>query len=230
MKKTIFIILLCVGVLLMLLGGIFLFLNLSDGSFAFLHRDGSAWKGDNSSYDQPNEIVVTPESGMPGEGYVPSVEPPAESVYPDLYEVEDPSLEYAVDFTFTDRDGVEHRLSDFYGKPIIINFWATWCPPCQAELPYFDAASKFYQDKIQFLMVDLVDGSYETEDSTIQFVEENRYSFPLFFDSYGEGSDAYEITAIPLTVAINSHGQIVTTHLGSMTQEELMELINQLLK
>lgn len=144
-------------------------------------------------------------------------------------EEDDPSLEMAPDFQLKDRDGNTYSLSDFRGKPVIINFWATWCGPCQAELPYFNEAYTEYGDRIQFLMVDLVDGSYETESGTIDFVDSNGYRFPLFFDCDSQGMNAYEITAIPMTVIINSHGRIVDTHVGSMSRAELQELIDKLL-
>lgn len=139
------------------------------------------------------------------------------------------SLEAAADFTFTDRFGEEQKLSTFFGKPIIINFWATWCGPCQMELPYFNEANEKYGDKIQFVMLDLADGAYETREGAIAFAENKGYSFPLYFDELGEGSLAYSITAIPLTVVINAEGRIVDTHLGTMSSEELQVLIDKVL-
>ena len=143
---------------------------------------------------------------------------------------EDSGLEPAYDFSFTDSEGNTHRLSDFYGKPILINFWATWCPPCRAELPYLDAAFAKYGDRIQFFLMDLVDGGSETEESTRNFAAENGYSFPLYFDSSSEGMIAYGITAIPYTVAIDSQGNIVAVHLGGMTEEDLQSIMDDLLK
>ena len=142
---------------------------------------------------------------------------------------EDAAADRAPDFTLQDRYGEEEKLSAFFGKPIIINFWATWCGPCRMELPFFNEANEEYGDRIQFLMVDLVDGAYETREGAIAFAENNGYGFPLYFDGLGEGSLAYSIQAIPLTVVIDADGRLVETHLGSMSSEELQVLIDKVL-
>lgn len=172
----------------------------------------------------------TDEPSVPSE--LPKIEEnaPAPEETSDQSEEEDSSLDPALDFSFTDREGNTCKLSDYHGKPIIINFWATWCPPCRAELPYLDAAFAQYGDQIQFFLMDLVDGYTETEEFTQDFVEQNGYSFPLYFDSKAEGVAAYGITAIPYTVAIGSDGKIVATHLGSMTEDDLQSIIDAVLK
>ena len=162
-----------------------------------------------------------------GSDKLPATTEPAEPV---LTEAEnDSEKELAADFSFQDRDGNSLHLSEFRGKPVILNFWATWCGPCQSELPYFDAASAEYADQIQFLMMDLVDGSYEKTENTIRFMEENAYTFPLYFDSDAEGALAYGVNAIPFTVAIDADGRVVDTHLGAMSRQDLDALIETLL-
>ena len=135
----------------------------------------------------------------------------------------------AVDFSFTDGDGEEHQLSELFGKPTIINFFATWCPPCRAELPYFDAAYQDYGDRINFVVLDLVDSGDETVQNGLDFLASNGYSFPLYFDSSFEGYGAYGSGYVPVTVLISADGGLVESHTGGLSQSELQEMIDRLL-
>ena len=130
------------------------------------------------------------------------------------------------DFTVTDKDGKEVKLSEFIGKPIVVNFWASWCPPCKAELPHFDKLSKEYQGKVHFLMVNL---SGENKESVKNFVESNGYAFPLYFDDKDSGQKAYSVSSIPVTVFITADGNIGSQRMGAMSEATLRNYINQLL-
>lgn len=136
----------------------------------------------------------------------------------------------AADFTVDDKDGAEVRLTDMLGKPVIVNFWATWCPPCKAELPHFQKACKEYGDQIQFMMVDLMDGSRETDTTLQAFMLANGYTFPLFVDRSGDASRAYEIYSIPKTIAVTADGKLLSERIGSMTESDLADLIQKLLE
>lgn len=129
--------------------------------------------------------------------------------------------ERAADFGVIDAKGDHVRLSDFAGTPVIVNFWATWCPPCLRELPAFDKVAAEYDGKIRFMMVDLTDGRSETVEGAKAFAAEHGYSFPLFFDTMGEGAEAYGVRAIPTTVVITADGEIEQTHVGSMDEQTL---------
>ena len=129
--------------------------------------------------------------------------------------------EAAPDFTVYDREGNAVSLSSLRGKPVVVNFWATWCPPCRMELPYFDAAYAEYGEDVTFLMVDLTDGERDTVESAAAFTEEAAYSYPLYFDSDFSGAAAYAVNAIPLTVFVDADGGLVSTHLGAMDEETL---------
>lgn len=136
----------------------------------------------------------------------------------------------APDFTVIDSEGNEVKLSDFFGKPIVLNFWASWCPPCKAEMPHFE---KIYPDvkvDIVFLMVDLVDGQRETLDTGKKFIADTGYTFPVYFDTKQEAAYAYGITSIPSTFLIDKDGNIVKWYQGGIDEETLLagiELIKE---
>jgi len=135
----------------------------------------------------------------------------------------------AADFEVLNSAGYLIKLSDRFGKPIIINFWATWCGPCCMELPYFDKLSREYGDKIDFMMVNLTDGEEDTVDSVNDFMAENGYSFPLYYDVLFSAYNAYHIMSIPMTVAISADGNVIKTHIGTMSEDAVSELINELI-
>lgn len=133
------------------------------------------------------------------------------------------------DFTVTDNDGKLVSLSDYFGTPIVLNFWATWCGPCRAELPAFDKAYAEYGDEVALLMVNLTDGIRDTEAGVAQFVAENGYSFPVYLDKEGSAANAYELYSIPMTVFINADGSLMDYRIGELSEEVLEDCISQLI-
>ena len=124
-------------------------------------------------------------------------------------------------FTALDEEGNEVELYDFLGKPIVLNFWASWCGPCRAEMPDFESAYKEYGDKINFLMVNLTDGSTETVESASEFIGLEGFSFPLLFDSTQEAAYLYGVYSIPMTFFIDAEGYLVARASGSINGEML---------
>lgn len=136
----------------------------------------------------------------------------------------------AADFSVMDMSGNTVKLSDYFGKPIVINFWATWCGPCNSELPAFDEMYRKYGDDIIFMMVDLTDGVRDTVDNVESFIAEKGYSFPVFFDIEFSAVNAYSIRSIPLSVFIDQNGKLVQQHIGAMSSSVLQECIEMLQK
>lgn len=136
----------------------------------------------------------------------------------------------AFDFTVLDNSGNEVSLFDFKGKPIVVNFWATWCGYCTEEFPYFENMYLKYKDDVEFLMVNLTDGQGETVESARDYISENGYTFPVYYDTSLEAATIYEAYSIPLTVVIDKNANVTEYHLGAITEEKLENYILKVLE
>ncbi len=126
--------------------------------------------------------------------------------------------EIAPDFTLTDLEGNSIILSEYRGKVVFINFWATWCPPCRAEMPEIEAVYQEYKDKgVVVIGVDIL----EPEDVVRQFVEQGGYSWTFVLDTTGAVSDDYKIAAIPTSFFIDGEGIIQAVNIGAMTKRAM---------
>ena len=140
---------------------------------------------------------------------------------------ENPDL--APDFTVYDIDGNSFKLSDFQGKPVILNFWASWCGPCKAEMPEFEEAYTKYGEDIHFVIVNLTDGRSETVESASGYIAEMGYTFPVYYDTQMDAAYTYGISSIPMTVFIDDEGVITGGQVGMISAEALEENIGSLL-
>ena len=127
--------------------------------------------------------------------------------------------ESAPSFTLVDLDGNQVSLSNFRGKAVFVNFWATWCPPCRAEMPEMEAVYQEYKNKdVVVIGVNVL----ESEDDVRQFVEQGGYSWTFLLDVSGEVAANYEVVSIPASFFIDREGIIQAVNIGSMT-EQVME-------
>lgn len=143
-------------------------------------------------------------------------------------ETEDPHLTKAPDVKFTDMDGNERTLSEFLGKPIILNFWASWCGPCKSEMPDFQKAYQEYDTQVQFLMVNCTSSPQETMDKAKAFIADSGFTFPVFFDTTGEASQAYSAYTIPMTWFIDQDGYLAAYAQGSLSGNALRQGISMI--
>ena len=127
----------------------------------------------------------------------------------------------APDFSMIDIGGNTIRLSDMRGKPVVLNFWASWCPPCRIEMPDFDKVYKEVGNDVQFVMLCLVDGRQETVERGSAYITEQGFSFPVYFDTKQEGAYAYGIRSIPTTLFIDSNGYIAAGVQGAISESTL---------
>lgn len=133
------------------------------------------------------------------------------------------------DITLIDQYGEEHKLSDYKGKKIFLNFWATWCPPCKAEMPYIEELYNEYggnKEDVIILGVATPNLGREGNREHIEsFLNDNNYKFPVVFDEDAQLILQYRINAFPTTFIINKEGYIEKQIPGAMNKETMKELI-----
>ena len=147
----------------------------------------------------------------------------------------EPAENAAPDFSFYDIEGNAHTLSELRGKPVIPNFWASWCGPCKSEMPDLEAAYQEYGEEIHFVLVNLTDGTSETVATASEYIAGQGYSFPVYYDispdgtSVLAGATAYGVTAIPITYFIDAEGNVVAYASGMMSASRLQQGIDMIL-
>ena len=139
----------------------------------------------------------------------------------ELVPTESISQNAAPDFTVTDGDGNEVKLSDFRGKGVVLNFWASWCGPCKSEMPHFQEAFEEFREDVQFLMVNMSDAFGDSRADAQKVLEQNGYTFPVFYDTKAECAYGYGISGIPVTVFIDADGNIVSMKTGMISKTDL---------
>ncbi len=221
------------GVLLILIG-IMTFTGWMNSFSAYVNRfvPGSSTNKqsevteDNTSteQDQPSTDANTPSPSVS-----PSPEPSPEAS-------QEKEVIPAFDFTLMDQYGTEHTLSDYKGKVVFLNFWATWCPPCREEMPDIEALYKdsgLNQEDIIVLGVanpvspEHPNNSDVSKEEIIAFMEENNYTFPVVFDETGEVLSNYYISAFPTSFFIDAEGNIFGYAPAMMTRAMMDNAIQQ---
>lgn len=145
-------------------------------------------------------------------------------------ESEEQELQLAPDFVVYDAQGNAARLTDYRGKPVVLNFWASWCGPCKMEMPDFQTAYETYGEQVTFLMVNLTDGSQETVDSAWEYISGQGYTFPVYYDTQFSGAMAYSVTAIPMTCFIDAQGNLVSRKMSALSADQILEGLEAILE
>ena len=122
----------------------------------------------------------------------------------------------APNFTVYTEDGTAVKLSELYGKPIILNFWASWCPPCKSEMPDFETMYQKYGEDIHFVMINLTDGQRETVESGAAYVEAQGFTFPVYFDSDLDAANNYQVYSVPMTYFLDAEGYAIARASGAI--------------
>lgn len=187
----------------------------------------------------PATPAVQPEQvPLPGPEEKPTPEPeqpppPAPEPEPEPEPESEPNADsdtvYAPDFTVYNKEGSPVHFSDFKGKPVVLNFWASWCGPCKSEMPAFEQAYRELGHKVQFLLINATDNYQETVESAASYIEGMGYTFPVFYDTKLDAINTYGIYAFPTTFFINENGELVAHAVSALSREVLQQGIDMIL-
>ena len=160
----------------------------------------------------------------PPETQAPTEIPGEESTEPAETHPTDPPASIAPDFTMLDMDGNEVTLASFFGKPIVLNFWASWCGPCKMEMPEIQKFYDKYGQEIHFLLVSVDDSL----DAAKTFISDSGYTFPVYFDTTSVGAYTYGASSIPLTFFIDAEGNLTAYYMGAMSESILQQGVDMI--
>jgi len=130
----------------------------------------------------------------------------------------------APEFELQTLEGKTAKLSDAKGKPTLIYFWTSWCGYCKDEMPSIEAAYQQYQDKVNFLTVNIT--SQDDQADVVQTVNEHPYTFPVLLDKTGEVTNTYQVQGTPTTFLLNKDGMIEKRFVGNMPPGQLNQWLN----
>lgn len=131
----------------------------------------------------------------------------------------------APDFVLTDLEGNEHQLSDYKGKGVFLNFWGTWCKPCEREMPYMDNQYEYYKNQgVEVLAVNIAESNIAVQ----SFVNKHDLTFPILLDKDRQVLNAYGVGPLPTTFLINPEGQVVDITSGTLTERMIRDYMEQI--
>jgi peroxiredoxin len=129
------------------------------------------------------------------------------------------------DFTLEDLNGNKVTLSQLKGKKVFLNFWATWCPPCKAEMPDME---KLYQETKDSDLVMLAVNVGEDKKTVQDFITKNNYNYTILLDTDGKISQLYQVSGIPTSYFIDTEGYLDSGTSGAIPLESMREYVNNL--
>ncbi|MER2170674.1 MAG: thiol-disulfide oxidoreductase ResA [Psychrobacillus psychrodurans] len=132
----------------------------------------------------------------------------------------------APDFALVDMNGEKHQLSDYKGKGVFLNFWGTWCKPCEREFPLMDKQYQVYKDQgLEILAVNIGESDFAVQ----KFIDRKGLTFPVLIDDKKSVMETYKINPLPTTLLINPNGKIEKVITGEMSEEMIKDYMEQII-
>ncbi|MFJ7363729.1 thiol-disulfide oxidoreductase ResA [Peribacillus frigoritolerans] len=126
----------------------------------------------------------------------------------------------APNFVLTDMEGKEHKLSDYKGKGVFLNFWGTYCKPCEYEMPYMENQYKSFKDQgVEILAVNVGESDYAVNN----FITKHDLTFPVMIDKGREVENAYRVDILPVSFLVDKEGKVIDIITGALTEESIQK-------
>lgn len=160
-----------------------------------------------------------------------STQPPFVTAVPAAQETDAPEIagpvfrNMAADFTAYTDAGEAVSLRSRRGKPVVVNFFASWCGPCKYEMPYFEEFYQLYGEQVEFMMVNLCAFGNDTKDAAKKMVADGGYTFPVYFDTDGDAVLKYSVRSMPTTLFISAAGELKGQKIGMIDRETLQKTV-----
>ncbi len=174
--------------------------------------------------NKTNDLNITSKENPKANSLVQNPGPTTEKT-PSIKQITGNNKTSALNFKLKDLSGKEISLSDFKGKKVFLNFWASWCPPCRAEMPDIE---KLYQETKNSDLVILAVNIGDDKNTARSFIEKNKYNFTVLLDLDQSIAAQYNIVAIPTSFFIDKDGNIISSTKGGMTMEDMKNYISKL--
>lgn len=203
------------------IGWILLFVLVLGGGYYFINEFGSAENPQDIVDNAYQEKEQEESPNAPTEGEEVEEETPT----PDRIDRLRVKTPFSPEFTVFNQDHEEVSLADYKGKKVILNFWASWCPPCVYEMPEFQAFhEEVDEEEMILLAVNLTDGQRETRKMADDFLVEHNLSLNVLYDTTGSAFFAFKVDSIPQTFFIDEEGMVQFVIMG-MTDRETLDAV-----
>lgn len=136
----------------------------------------------------------------------------------------------APDFTVYDVEGNAVSLSSMQGKPVVVNFWASWCGPCKSEMPDFQKAYEQHGEAVHFMIVNMTDGMQETQEKAKAYVDKQGFTFPVYYDMDMDAAMTYGVNTIPATYFVAADGSLIARANGAISLATLEKGLSMIME